>query len=84
MNPVRTCLVNSTDGAVDHELRQSRLSSFGRVLAVVTLIYVILNFSASIWLGRLSFNRNSIPLVVASVAFATLWLLLRGTPRSPR
>jgi len=76
--------MDTGDGAVDHELRQSRLSTFGRVLAVATLIYVVLTFSASIWLGRLSFNRSSIPLVVATVASAALWLLLRGAPRSPR
>ena len=33
---------------------------------------------------RLSFNRSSVPLLVAAVAFAALWLLLRGAPRSPR
>ena len=76
--------MDSTEGAVDHELRQSRLSRFGRVLAFVTLGYVALTFSASIWLGRLSFNRSSVPLLVATVAFAALWLLLRGAPRSPR
>ena len=76
--------MDSTEGAVDHELRQTRLSRFGRVLAFVTLGYVGLNFSASIWLGRLSFNRSSVPLLVATVAFAALWLLLRGAPRSPR
>jgi eukaryotic-like serine/threonine-protein kinase len=76
--------MDSTDGAVDHELRQTRLSRFGRVLAIVTLIYVALTFGASIWLGLFSFNRSSIPLLVATGAFGTLWLLLRGTPRSPR
>ena len=76
--------LDSTEGAVDHELRQSRLSRFGRVLAFVTLGYVGLNTSVSIWLGRLSFNLSSVPLLVAAVAFAALWLLLRGAPRSPR
>ena len=76
--------MDSGEGAVDHELRQSRLSRFGRVLAIVTLIYIVLTFCASIWLGQLSFNRSSIPLIVATVAFAALWLLLRGAPRSPR
>ncbi|HTE50906.1 MAG TPA: serine/threonine-protein kinase [Kofleriaceae bacterium] len=70
-------------GAVDHELRQTRLSRFGRVLALVTLSYVALNVGASIWLGRVSFNRGSVPLLGATVAFAALWLLLRGAPRSP-
>ena len=44
--------------SIDHELRQTRLSRFGRVLALVTLGYVALNFFASIWLHRLSFNRQ--------------------------
>jgi eukaryotic-like serine/threonine-protein kinase len=76
--------MDSAEGAVDHELRQARLSRFGRVLALVTLGYVVVAFLASLWLRRLSFNRNSAPLFVATVAFATLWLLLRGAPRSPR
>jgi eukaryotic-like serine/threonine-protein kinase len=76
--------VDSSEGADDHQLRQTRLSSFGRVLALVTLCYVVVNFIASTWLHRTSFNRQSIPLMVATVAFATLWLLLRGAPRSPR
>src|SRR5919106_3719111 len=76
--------MDSTEGAVDHELRQTRLSRFGRVLALMTMGFVGLNFSMSIWLGRFSFNRSSVPLLVATVAFATLWLLLRGAPRSPR
>jgi hypothetical protein len=76
--------MDSSEGAVDHEFRQTRLSRFGRVLACVTLGYITLNILASIWLGRLSFNRSSLPLLVAGVAFAALWLLLRGAPRSPR
>jgi eukaryotic-like serine/threonine-protein kinase len=76
--------MDSTEGAVDQEFRQTRLSRFGRVLAFVSLGYITLNILASIWLGRLSFNRSSLPLLVAGVAFAALWLLLRGAPRSPR
>ncbi len=75
--------MDSSDGAVSHELRQARLSRFGRVLALVTLPYVVVTFIASIWLGRFSYNRSSVPLLVASLAFAALWLLLRGAPRSP-
>src|SRR5882672_6708683 len=75
--------MDSTD-VVDHELRQSRLSRFGRVLALVTLGYVVLNFGASLWLHRPAHNRSSIPLLVAGVAFGALWFLLRGAPRSPR
>jgi eukaryotic-like serine/threonine-protein kinase len=76
--------MDSTEGPVDHELRQSRLSRFGRVLALVTLGYVALNASVSIWLGQLSFNLSSVLLLVATVAFAAMWLILRGAQRSPR
>ena len=69
---------------VDLELRQTRLSRFGRVLAIVTLVYVVLNFGASLWLHRVAHNRSSLPLSVSTLAFAALWLLLRGAPRSPR
>ncbi len=73
-----------TEGAVDHELRQSRLSRFGRVLAFVTLGFALLNLSTSLWQHRPSQNRSSAPLLVSTVAFGALWLLLRGGPRSPR
>ena len=76
--------MDSTEGAVDLELRQARLSRFGRVLALVSLCYVVLNFGASIWLHRPAHNRSSVPLLVATFAFAALWLLLRNGPRSPR
>jgi hypothetical protein len=76
--------MESTGGAIDHELRQTRLSKFGRVLALVSLSYVAINFFASLWLGRSSFNLHSVPLLVAGVAFTALWLLLRGAPRSSR
>jgi hypothetical protein len=75
--------MDSTEGAFDHELRQTRLSRFGRVLAFVTVSYVVLNFFASLWLRHVSHNRSSVPLSVSSVAFVALWLLLRGAPRSP-
>jgi serine/threonine-protein kinase len=76
--------MESSEGTHDHELRQVRLSRFGRVLAFVTLGYVVLNFCASLWLHRLAHNRSSAPLSLATVAFGALWLLLRGPPRSPR
>jgi eukaryotic-like serine/threonine-protein kinase len=76
--------MDSSAGAVDHELRQTRLSRFGRVLAGVTLGYAGLVLFTSIYVGRLALNRSSTPLLVAGVAFAALWLLLRGAPRSPR
>ena len=69
---------------VDPELRQSRLARFGLVLACVTLGYVGLSTSVALWVERASFHRASIPLLVASVAFAALWLLLRGPARPPR
>jgi eukaryotic-like serine/threonine-protein kinase len=73
-----------SEGAVDHELRQTRLARFGRVLTFVTLGNIALNFGASIWLHRPAHNHSSAPLFVATVAFGALWLLLRGAPRSPR
>ena len=76
--------MDSSYGTVDHELRQTRLSRFGRVLAFVTLGFVSINLSASIWLHRPAHNRSSAPLLVSTIAFAALWLLLRGAPRSPR
>jgi len=76
--------MESSDGAIDHELKQTRLSRFGRMLAIVTLVYVALNFAASLWLHRPSHNRGSAPLLAATVAFGALWFLLRGSPRSPR
>jgi hypothetical protein len=75
---------DSAEGAAEHELRQSRLSSFGRVLACVALGYVGLVTSTALWVGRFSLSRGSIPLLAAAGAFAALWLLLRGAPRSPR
>jgi hypothetical protein len=68
----------------EDDLRQSRLSRFGRVLALVALGYVALVTSVSIWLGQVSYNKNSLPLLLGGAAFAALWLLLRGAPRSPR
>jgi eukaryotic-like serine/threonine-protein kinase len=70
------------DGASDHELRQFRLSRFGLALALMGLGFVVVNFLLSLWLGRLSFNRSSVLLLAASAAFALLWMLLRGAPRS--
>jgi eukaryotic-like serine/threonine-protein kinase len=48
------------------------------------LVYVALNVCVSIWLRKLSFNLASVPMLVASAAFTTLWLLLHGAPRTPR
>ena len=76
--------MNTTDGKGDHELRQTRLSSFGRMLACMTVGYVALIAAISLWLGKLSFNRGSVPMLVATVAFGALWILLRGAPRTVR
>jgi serine/threonine-protein kinase len=54
------------------------------VLALLTLGYVGLNVAVSIWLHRISFNRSGLPFLVATAAFFCLWLLLCGTPRTPR
>jgi serine/threonine-protein kinase len=76
--------VEPTGESVDTELRQIRLSKFGGVLAGVTLGYVALVASVSLWLGRPSYNLNSLPLLVAAVAFGALWGLLRGEPKPRR
>ncbi|MEY4513098.1 MAG: hypothetical protein RLZZ450_5220 [Pseudomonadota bacterium] len=67
-----------------HEQRQTRLSRFGRVLACVTLSYIGIGTGTAIYVGKLSTNRGSAPLMVAGAAFTALWLLLRGAPRTPR
>lgn len=76
--------MDSTDEANDPELRQSRLSRFGGVIACGTLGFLLLNAGASLWMSRLAFNLYSVPLVVSGIAFGALWLVLRGRPRSPR
>jgi serine/threonine-protein kinase len=73
-----------TESSIDHELRQIRLARFGRVLVCVSLGYVGLVAFTSVYVGKFAVNRWSVPLLVAAVAFAALWLLLRGAPRSPR
>jgi len=75
--------MDSTDAA-DHELRQTRLSKFGRMLGGVSLGYVGLIAFTTIYTGKSAVSRYSLPLLVAGAAFAALWLLLRGRPRSPR
>ena len=65
--------MQSTEGAIDHELRQSRLSRFGRMLAAVTLIYAGLNFGAALWLKRLT-----APLMVLIVVVIVLLLASRN------
>jgi serine/threonine-protein kinase len=65
------------------ELRQERLSRFGRVLAITGLVYVGVHFVFSLWLHQSLFDLEVLPEVIATAAFSTLWLSLRGTPRSP-
>ena len=74
--------MESTFGAVDHELRQARLSRFGRVLALVSLGFAGLLIFTSIYVGQLSVVVRGVPLLVAGLTYAALWLLLRGAPRS--
>ena len=69
-------------GSIDHELWQSRLSRFGRVLAIFGLVYVGLHISFGLWMHQPVFESvQLIPPLTATVAFAVMWLLLRGVPR---
>ena len=76
--------LDSTGGAVDQELRQARLARFGRDLSFVNLGYVAVITATALFVGRAPFSRASVPLLVVIVAFAAMWLLLRGAPRSRR
>jgi eukaryotic-like serine/threonine-protein kinase len=76
--------MDSTDGAVDHQLRQTRLAKFGCVLALVSLSYVGLIAFMSAYVNKLTMNRTSLPFLIAGAAFAACWALLRGAPRSRR
>src|SRR4051812_8462903 len=76
--------MHSTDAA-DHELKQFRLSRFGLMLSVMCLGFIGVNISLSYWMGSyLTFSGSSALLLLASAAFATLWALTRGAPRSPQ
>jgi serine/threonine-protein kinase len=75
--------MHSTEDA-DNELRQTRLAKFGRMLGGVSLGYVGLIAFTSAYTENGAVGRYSVPLLVAGAAFAALWLLLRGRPRSPR
>lgn len=74
--------MQSTSSSVA-QFRQERLSKFGQIIALIILTHVGLNAAVSIWLGRLSFNRASIPLLAAGTAFVVLWRVLRGAPKPP-
>lgn len=66
----------------DHEdLRQERLSKFGRILAIVGLVYTTVHFVFSIWLHEPLFDLEVLPELVATAAFTSLWLTLRGKKR---
>lgn len=71
----------TTVDVVDDELRQKRLSKFGRMLAVVGLVYVAAHFAFSIWLRQPLFDLEVLAPTVATVGFVVLWLALRGAPR---
>lgn len=75
--------MQSTEDA-DRELRQTRLAKLGRMLAGVALGYVGLIAFTSVYTRRGAVSRYGVPVLVAGAAFAALWLLLRGKPRSPR
>ena len=56
-------------GSVDHELWQSRLSRFGRVLAIFGLVYVGLHISFGLWMHQPVFESvQLIPPLTATVA----------------
>ncbi len=76
--------MHPTVGAADQALRQFRLARFGLVLALMCTGFVAVTFLLSLWLRQLAFNRSSVLLLVAGAAFAALWLLLRGAPKSPQ
>ena len=76
--------MHPTEGAADQALRQFRLARFGLILALMCMGFVAVTFLLSLWLRQLSFNRSSALLLVAGSAFAALWLLLRGAPKSPQ
>src|SRR3954465_591893 len=77
--------MHSTHGAADDELRQFRLSRFGLVLSLICFGFIVVNMLLGRWLGRISFFSPSSALqLVAGTAFGSMWLLLRGAPRSRR
>ena len=61
------------------ELRQERLSKFGRILAIVGLVYISVHFFFSIWLHQPLFDIEVLPELVATAA-ALLGLGRRGQP----
>jgi hypothetical protein len=74
----------STASPEDHEeLRQERLSKFGRILAIVGLVYTAVHFTFSVWLHEPLLSLEVLPELIATAAFTSLWLILRGKKRSP-
>lgn len=74
----------STSQSTDLDLRQFRLARFGLVLATISLGFIAVTLLLSLWVGRASFTRSTVPLLIASIAFGLLWFLLRGQGRSRR
>src|SRR5262245_39765540 len=70
--------------AEDEALRQTRLSKFGRVLALIGAAFVGIHCIFSIWLHEPIFDLEVVPEAVATVAFVALWVLLRSEKRSAR
>jgi serine/threonine-protein kinase len=62
-------------------LRRERLSKFGRAVALIALSFLGLHVGFNVWLRHEVLDRESIPELVATVAFGALWLLLRGSPQ---
>ena len=73
------------DDSTDLALKQFRLSRFGLFLSIVAVGFIIVNILLGMWLGRpMEFSHSSLAMSVASIAFGSMWLLLRGAPRSPQ
>lgn len=70
--------------AEDEALRQTRLSKFGRMLALIGAVFVGIHCFFSIWLHKPVFDLEVVPEAIATLAFAALWLLLRKEKRSAR
>src|SRR5262245_28747399 len=70
--------------AEDEALRQSRLSKFGGLLALIGGVYVGIHCFFSIWLHQPVFDLEVVPQAIATVAFVALWALLRKEKRSAR
>src|SRR4029453_10876694 len=70
--------------AEDEALRQTRLSKFGRVLALIGAVFVGIHCFFSMWLHEPIFDLEVVPEATATAAFIALWALLRKEKRSAR